>query len=155
MRKILVVNVILVIISFVLLVFSMQKNVQAAKDLNSYQSKSYQLAWPGILPDNRFFKLKVLRNKVIEKMITDPVKKVEFDLIMADKTIYASELLVRKGKIALAQETILKGENYYSNLVQHYNQALLQQKKIPQELDKKISLAALKHQEVFSKLEQD
>lgn len=113
----------------------------------------YPLAWPGILPDNRLYKLKVLRNKIIERMIVDPVKKIEFDLLMADKTIYASKLLVDKGEIVKAKDTALKGENYYSILVQDYNHALLKGKKIPSLLDRKITLAAIKHQEVFQELE--
>ncbi len=113
----------------------------------------YQLAWPGILPDNKIYKLKVLRNKIIYRLIINPVKKVEFDLLMADKTIYASKLLVEKGETDLAKETALKGENYYSVLVQDYNHALLEGKKIPAVLDKKITLAAVKHQEIFKELE--
>ena len=113
----------------------------------------YSLAWPGILPDNKLYKLKVLRNKIIYKMIIDPVKEVEFDLLMADKTIYASKLLVDKGEIVKALDTALKGENYYSMLVQDYNNALLSHKQIPPWLDRKITLAAIKHQEVFKQLE--
>jgi hypothetical protein len=113
----------------------------------------YSLAWPGILPDNKLYKLKVLRNKVIYKLIVGPVKKVEFDLLMADKTISASKLLIDKGEIILAKETVLKGENYYSMLVQDYNKALLRGEKIPQDLDGRITLAAMKHQELFADLE--
>ena len=113
----------------------------------------YHLAWPGILPDNRLYKLKVLRNKIIYKMIISPVKKVEFDLLMADKTIYASKLLIDKDEIVLAKETALKGENYYSMLVQDYNHALLDGKKIPFLLDRKITSAAVKHQEIFKQIE--
>jgi hypothetical protein len=113
----------------------------------------YPLAWPGILPDNKFYKLKVLRNKIIAKIIINPVKRVEFDLLMADKTIYASKLLIDKGEIALAKDTALKAENYYSILVQDYNRALLHGKKIPESLDSKITLAAIKHQKVFKHLE--
>ncbi len=116
-------------------------------------ANEYSLAWPGILPDSKIYKLKVLRNKIIYRMIISPVKKVEFDLLMADKTIYASKLLVDKGGIVLAKDTALKGENYYSILVQDYNKSLLQGKKIPQDLDRKINLAAIKHQAVFADLE--
>ncbi|MEK7533846.1 MAG: hypothetical protein AAB600_00775 [Patescibacteria group bacterium] len=118
-----------------------------------FAKTDYTLAWPGILPDNPLYKLKVLRNKIIGKIIIDPVKKVEFDLLMADKTIYASKLLVDKGEIVLAKDTALKGENYYSIIVQDYNGALLKGKKIPSSLDQKITLAAIKHQEIFKKLE--
>lgn len=135
-----------IILFFLILCFIFTQNIFA-------NTVEYQLAWPGILPDNRIYKLKVLRNKIIEKMIISPVKKVEFDLLMADKTIYASKLLVEKGEITLALDTALKGENYYSMLVQHYNHAKLLGKKIPAVLDKKITLAAVKHQEVFKELE--
>lgn len=114
---------------------------------------NYSLAWPGILPDNKLYKLKVLRNKIIYKMIIDPVRKVEFDLLMADKTIYASKLLVEKGEITLAKDTALKGENYYSILVQDYNHALLKGKKIPSSLDRRITLAVIKHREIFKEME--
>lgn len=110
----------------------------------------YVLPWPGLMPDNKLYKLKVLRNKIVEKMILSPVRKVEYDLLMADKTIYASKLLLDKGDIALAKETVLKGEHYYSVLVQDYNKALLQGEKIPTKLDLKITLAAKKHQMIFN-----
>lgn len=116
-------------------------------------SEQNTFPWPGMLPDNKLYKLKVVRNKVIEKIIINPAKKTEFDLLMADKTIYASLLLMEKGNVSLAKETALKGENYYSMLVQHYNRTLLEKKKIPKELDRRISLAAKKHQEIFKKLE--
>lgn len=131
--------------------------VLIANAVFSYSSNQhvgdYSLPWPGILPDNKLYKVKVLRNKIIYRMIIDPVKKVEFDLLMADKTIYASKLLVDKGEISLAKETVLKGENYYSMLVQDYNQALLKHEGIPAGLDRKVTLAARKHQEVFADLE--
>lgn len=120
---------------------------------SSRYSSSYAFPWPGMLPDNKLYKLKVARNKVIEKLIIHPVKKVEFDLLMADKLIYSSTLLMAKGEVELAKETALKGENYYSILVQDYNRALLENKKIPPVLDKKITKAAAAHQQVFKTLE--
>ncbi len=140
MRKI---NIVYIILTICLMYFVFIPKVLAV---------DYPLVWPGILPDNRLYKLKVLRNKIIYKMIINPVKKVEFDLLMADKTIYASKLLVDKGEIALAKDTVLKGENYYSMLVQDYNHVLLKGKKIPISLDQKITLAAVKHQEVFKSI---
>lgn len=135
----------LLIFSFVIFFYFIHPNVFAQSE--------YSLPWPGVLPDNKLYKLKVLRNKIIEKMIISPTKKIEFDLLMADKTIYASELLANKGEIALAKDTALKGENYYSVLVQDYNNALLQKKNVSPELDSKITQAAIKHQQIFKKLE--
>ncbi len=116
-------------------------------------TSEYSFPWPGILPDNRFYKIKVLRNKIIKKLIVKPAKKVEFDLLMAGKTIYASKLLMEKGQVALAKETALKGENYYSILVQDYNRALQAHDAIPPLLDRRITQAASEHQKIFKQLE--
>lgn len=118
----------------------------------SKNSINYSLPWPGILPDNRLYKLKVLRNKIIAKMIISPIKKVEFDLLMADKTIYASKLLIDKEEVNLAKDTALKGENFFSILVNDYNKAVSSHLKIPRDLDTKIDLATIKHQEVFNSI---
>lgn len=117
------------------------------------QSSDYTFPSPGMLPDSKLYKLKVLRNKIAEKMIIGFLKKIEFDIVMADKTILASKQLMEKGNVSLSQETALKGEHYYSILVQDYNMALLSHEKIPYWLDRRITLAAIKHQKVFKQLE--
>ena len=154
MKRILVINVMLLMVVLVALTFSVQRNSQIMNvSYGNQKNYSYQLAWPGMLPDSPFYKLKVLRSKIIERIIFDPVKKVEFDLLMADKTIYASKLLIDKKETDLAKDAALKGENFYSNLVQDYNKVLLQGRKMPLSLDRKITLSASRHQEIFKELE--
>ena len=133
---------------FLFFLFSVGSIIKNISSLNANSIPSLEL-----LPDNKFYKLIVLRNKIVEKMIIGSVKRVEFDLLMADKTIYASKLLLDRGEVVLAKDTALKGENYYSMLVQAYNKALLQKGKIPASLDNKITLAAIEHQEIFGEME--
>ncbi len=112
-----------------------QTPISEAKD-------DYQFPWPGILPDRTFlYKLKVFRNKIITKIIYSSVKRIEFDLLMADKTLYASKLLLDKGKSELAKETALKGENYFSILVSDYGAVLTKKQKVPDNLNQKITRA--------------
>ncbi len=110
---------------------------------------SYQLAWPGMLPDNPFYKLKVIRNKIIGRLVFNPFKKIEFNLLQADKTLYASKLLVDNGNTELAKEIALKGENYMTQLVSDYRSAYWRHQNIPQELDLRIKLATEKHQQLL------
>ncbi len=119
-----------------------------AVERNGSETKiDYQFPWPGILPDQTFlYKLKVLRNKIIAKIIYSPVKRVEFDLLMADKTLYASKLLLDKGKSELAKETALKGENYFSILVSDYGTVLSKKQQVPDFLNQKIVRAYEAHQ---------
>lgn len=115
---------------------------------------AYQFPWPGILPDHPLYKLKVLRNKIIAKIIYSPAKRVEFDLLMADKTLYASKLLLDKGQGELAKETALKGENYFSILVEDYARAKQKSEKIPWQLRAHIDRAYEAHQQLISYLRQ-
>lgn len=109
----------------------------------------YDLAYPGILPDNFLYKLKVLRDKVTVFLISDPRKKVDYYLLQADKGILATAMLVDQNKIDLAGETVLKAEHNYTLLTYEL-------KKIPKKPDakyfQKLKIAALKHQEVLNSL---
>ena len=105
-----------------------------------------------MLPDHPLYKLKVLRDKIMPYLIKTPAKKIEYDLIMADKLIYSSQLLVDKEKIELAKDAALKGEHYFTILVTDYKWAYWKHQEIPPELDEKIRLSSLKHQEVLNNI---
>lgn len=109
----------------------------------------YDLAYPGILPDHPLYKLKVLRDKISEALILDPLKKIEFYLLQADKGILASAILVDKNKIDLAAQTALKAENNYTLLAGELNNLL---KRPNKSFFDKLETANLKHQEVLQKL---
>jgi len=79
------------------------------------QAVDYTLPYPGILPDNPLYTLKVVRDQVIGLLISDPLKKAEYDLLQADKRLASGVSLVKEGnaKYNLAVTTISKGENYF------------------------------------------
>lgn len=110
----------------------------------------YDLAYPGILPDNPLYKLKVLRDKISVGLIADPKNKLEFYLLQADKGILAAAMLVDKKNIKLAKETALKAENNITLLT--YNLWRLP-KKLDNAFYNKLKTASLKHQEVLVSLE--
>lgn len=113
-------------------------------------SPPYVLPWPGILPDRKvLYAIKVVRNRLIARMLSDDVKRVEFYLLMSDKTLYASRLLADKGEFALAKETALKGENFFSMLVSVYARVA---PRIPQSLDDRIDRSYAAHQSLLESL---
>lgn len=109
----------------------------------------YDLAFPGILPDNTFYKLKVLRDKVTSFFIRDANSKVLFYLKLADKGILASAMLVDKGKIDLSTETALKAEHNMTLITTFL--PWIDRKKDPT-IVSKLKTASLKHQEVLRSL---
>lgn len=109
----------------------------------------YLMAYPGILPDNPLYKIKVLRDKILESLITDPQKKVQFYLLQTDKQLGMAWLLANKKEIDLAGVTALKGENNFTNLVMVYR---VNNIKPDPTTYKKLLKAADKHQEVLTNI---
>lgn len=106
----------------------------------------YDLAFPGMLPDNQLYKLKVLRDKIIAASIFNPLKKIDFYVLQADKGILATAMLIDKNKIDLAQTTALKAENNFTLIS---TQLYLLAKKPNKDFFKRLETAGLKHQEVL------
>lgn len=63
----------------------------------------YVLPYPGILHNHPLYFLKDFRDRVIELLIVDPVRKSEFYLLQADKWIASVSSLISAGEIATAQ----------------------------------------------------
>lgn len=100
-------------------------------------------------PLNKFV---ILRDKIAQRMISSKIKKVEFDLEMSNKLINYGKILRSKNDLSGSKKAVLRGEDYYSKLVQDYNSALLSGYAFPKNLDARIDLAARQHQKLFSDL---
>ena len=109
----------------------------------------YKMPYPGMLPDNSLYKLKVLRDKIILALIQDPNKKAGYYLLLANKQLLMSRMLIDKGNIPLARETALKGENQITLMTFVFKNAGRE----PQAnfLDE-VKLASLKHQELLEEI---
>lgn len=115
----------------------------------------YQLPYPGLLPDSPLYNLKVVRDRIIDFLISDPFKKAEFNLLMADKRLNAGIYLLKKNNKKeenLAYSTISKGENYFWESISKIREAKKQGRETTNFL-KKLSLSAKKHKEVLKSLE--
>lgn len=118
-----------------------------AEEVSSQSRVDYALPYPGLLPDSPFYFLRATRDRVVSLLISDSYKKTEFDLLQADKRLSAGIYLVNKGKYALAQSAISKGENYFE-------EALVEIKNVKgqnnADLLNRLHLSALKHQQVLN-----
>ncbi|MBI4092211.1 MAG: hypothetical protein HY427_03345 [Candidatus Levybacteria bacterium] len=115
----------------------------------SAEKIDYSLPYPGILPDNPLYFLKAVRDRIISFIISDPVKKAEFNLLTSDKRIYAAQLLSDKRKGELAVTTLSKSNNYFHNAVSSATDA----KKMGKDIDTvlhNMKNSIVKHQEVLS-----
>jgi hypothetical protein len=73
----------------------------------------YFFPYPGkILPDNSFYFLKAFRDKLWLQINSNPNKRAEILLLLADKRIASARILFEKGKPNIAFSTLTKAEKY-------------------------------------------
>jgi hypothetical protein len=124
-----------------------------ATDLSASSSSApeinYELAYPGLLPDNPLYFLRAIRDRVVGFLISDPLKKSEFDLLQADKRLNAGIYLFNKGKISLAFSTISKAENYFEEAISKIKEAKTQREDI-NGTQGKLENALKKHEQELS-----
>ncbi len=129
-------------------------NTDAAMLTPSPTPVQYDLPYPGLLPDNFLYKLKTLRDKLISFLISDPLKKVEFDILQADKrynaALYLYQADAKKEEIILS--TISKADNYVDEAIGQLFFAKQQGQNIV-DLTNKLILSNRKHREVLQNME--
>lgn len=129
---------------------SISSNPQGAT--KSAEKIEYALPYPGILPDNPLYFLKALRDRIIGFLITDQLKKAEFNLLTSDKRIYAALLLSEKGKDQMTVDTLSKSNNYFHNALSSTDEA----KKVGKNADivlHNLELSVQKHKEALLMIE--
>ena len=112
----------------------------------------YNFVYPGILPDNPLYFLKTMRDRVVSILISDKLKRAEFDLLASDKRLVASSQLVKRNKDALAITTLSKSNNYMDQVVV----SLAAAKKAGQNIDtvfNNTKNSIIKHREEAMKME--
>lgn len=146
MKKI-IVALFLIVISLSLIQTSFAQEVASESAKNNYQ-----LPYPGLLPDNPLYFLKAARDRIIEFLISDPLKKAEFDLLSADKRLAVGVALFDKKKYELSETTISKGENYFEDGIKNLDNAKKEGRQIDPSLLVNFDLSGKEHKEVLGSL---
>jgi hypothetical protein len=110
----------------------------------------YELPYPGLLPDHPLYKIKLARDRILDFLIRDPVKRIEFNLLMADKRLNMGIFLVDREKYTLAEDIVSKGEKYFVKAIDEYKKAKDEGRTIPAELVEKLRKAGDKHSVVIA-----
>lgn len=152
MNRFLIALLLIVVVLLVVPISSFAK--EGVLQQSSEQAKvEYTLPYPGILPGSPLYFLKVFRDRLVSFLISDPLKKAEFDLLASDKRLGAAVSLFEKGKKELAESTISKGENYFEDAVKNIKLAKKQGRDI-EGLLKNMFLSSSKHLEIILSLKE-
>lgn len=121
---------------------------QTASLSGNIKHVEYDLPYPGILPDSPLYFLKVVRDNLLGFFITEPLKKADYDLLMADKRLTSASALIDKKNYPLAITTLSKAGNYFDKAIQNAATAKGEGKDASEILNK-LWVSSQKHQEII------
>jgi hypothetical protein len=138
-------------------VVKMEKTVPTATgamevDGEASATVEYTLPYPGILPDHPLYFLKRIRDQIFEKFISDPVRKIEFYMLQADKSINMGVFLMAKQNETLALETMTKSKTHLEQSMSMAASLKAEGKEIPGHMTERFGKAAKKYSEVVADL---
>jgi hypothetical protein len=115
----------------------------------------YQLPYPGMLPDNPLYFLKMFRDNLTAFFLSKPLDKANFDLLQSDKNVQASYLLVtqHQGKTELAFKTFSQAQDYFDQAITQTMNAKKQGYSTKEIADKLVS-SNQKHVQILQALAQ-
>ena len=112
----------------------------------------YALPYPGILRDHPLYFAKVVRDKLMEWMTRDYLKKADLYRLFSDKRVNMATFLIKKGKNKLAITTFSKGEKYFLKIPSLLLDSKKQGVAPSSELIDSLKLSNAKHRELATEL---
>ncbi len=133
-------------------IFAKTPEVPLKEPAEEQKKIDYIMPYPGVLPDHPLYRVKLVRDRLLDFLIVEPTKKAEFFILQADKRLMMGVLLLDKGNESLAEQTISKGEAYLSKAAGKLVSAKESGKEIPDYLYERIEGSTAKHEEILSDL---
>lgn len=138
----------LVIMASATVIVRAQTSAEQAKQ-NGKKASEYVLPYPGILPGNPLYNLKMVRDRVLGFLVADKVKRADFYLLQSDKRMAAGEALIKNNKHLLAERTMSRAVKYYEQSVKSLLELKINTDE-SRDLKNRLLLAGEKHQEILS-----
>lgn len=124
-------------------------NTKESETKDQNVSVDYALPYPGILTDHPLYFLKILRDNIMEMLIVDPVKKIEFNILQSDKFFSMSTMFIDAGKWTNANDTLNKSVNQSDKAITGITTINSGVSKVPVFVIEKLEKSLLKHKEIL------
>lgn len=149
---------------FLISVFLIQVGTVSAQEIDLSETPDtptpapveYQLPYPGVLPGHFLYTLKDMRDTIISFMISNPIKKAQFDILQSDKRFETAFVLISKDKSKLdkTKETLVKAQNYFDEALEKTAAAQKEGMDV-HDLLRVLVLAEPKHMEILKDIKQN
>ena len=116
------------------------------------EKEEYLLPYPGILPDHPLYFLKALRDRILEVLIVDPLRKSEFYLLQADKRLNMAIFAGNKGAVSQMAQSVTVAEQFMERTVSGLVTFRNSGSQVPASMVDRLEKSMAKHAEVLDEL---
>ncbi|RJR24109.1 hypothetical protein C4578_03480 [Candidatus Microgenomates bacterium] len=135
------------------LTVSEESSASAEATPTAVPKSDYFLAYPGILPDNPLYKIKMIRDRVKIWLVRKTLDRASLFLLYSDKRLGAGKVLVEGGKPEMGIPTLVKAERYFEKAILETEKAKAQGIETA-EFRETLRKASLKHEEVLKEVKE-
>ncbi len=128
------------------------EDTTAMEGTDAEQKQEYMLPYPGMLPDSPLYGLKQVRDWILDKLIVDPLRRADFNVLQADKRLSMGVALMAKGNPVLAEAVVSKGEKYLNSAVYGLVARKTEGREVPAYMVERLTRSLAKHTEVLTTL---
>ncbi len=125
---------------------------QATQEAVTEEKEEYLLPYPGILPDHPLYFLKALRDRILEALIVDPLRKSEFYLLQADKRLNMAIFFGNRGADSQVAQSVTIAEQFMEWTVQRLVAFKNAGSQVPASLVDRLEKSMAKHSEVLENM---
>jgi hypothetical protein len=125
------------------------------EDMNASSAPSvseYALPYPGILPDHPLYVFKKLRDQILERLISDPVRKMEFYMLQADKGVNTAVFLAAKQQDTLADASLVQAQGSLRKALDLAKELKEQKREVPPHMVERFGNALAKYETVMMEM---
>ncbi len=131
----------------------LQEGIIAEKPVVVAEKPEYILPYPGILSDHPLYFLKKFRDSVLEMLIADPTRKIEFYILQSDKEISSTDFLSTKGKKSHIPGAVSRAIEFKEKAIQRAKDIKSQGKQVPGYLVERLVNSTTKQQDMMISLQ--
>ncbi len=115
----------------------------------------YVLPYPGILPTHPLYFLKIMRDQIVEMLISDPVKRADFYITQADKKLSMALALSDAKKSKEMLRAVDDALMLRQKSIKQLEELRSAKQEIPGYISDQLTRSLSKHLEVITQLKQD
>ena len=120
---------------------------------DSEELEQYILPYPGILADHPLYSIKKIRDVILEFLISDPVRKIEFYLLQSDKDVNASIFLSEKKAYPSMQRSLESALVYKKKAIDRMSDISTRPGALPEFIVSRSVLSLEKHMIVLQEMQ--